>query len=96
MVCFGIVRGPRVLRDLNNAVLLASRLLYPILSYPILSYPNVTLLHYTILAQMLETMTETVLEQDRDLLFPIYKKQFPKQTEEASRNVVLILNIAWY
>ncbi|CAN0467153.1 unnamed protein product, partial [Ascophyllum nodosum] len=35
--------------------------------------------------EMLETMTETVLEQDRDLLFPIYKKQFPKQTEEEAR-----------
>ncbi|CAN0353918.1 unnamed protein product, partial [Ascophyllum nodosum] len=35
--------------------------------------------------EMLERMAETVLEQDRDLLFPIYKKQFPKKTEEEAR-----------
>ena len=52
---------------------------------------------YTILAQMLKRLAETVLEEHGDLLFSIWEETyFPKLTKEASRNVVLLLCIKWY
>ena len=53
---------------------------------------------YTILAQILERLAETVLEEHGDLLFSIWEETyFPKWTKEASRNdVVLLLCIKWY
>ena len=81
-------------RDLNNAILLASRLLYPMLSYPILT------LHYVALHDTRtdagEVGGETVLEQHGDLLFSLWKMCYPEETEEASRNIYIYFNSTWY